>query len=83
MNQNVEAYDKERIMEWKERKFMRTEDAALREKFIEEESFDKVRMMNEQALDKMKFELNQKFDAQQVERAIEKENMITQLIEAA
>lgn len=62
---------------------MREEEAALREQYIEEDAYEQLLRMRDERLEVMRYELEKKFEAKQVEREIEKERVIQQLMESA
>lgn len=73
---NKALYDENRIREWRERKAMRSEDEALKELFLQEQSKKEQGKMEEEAREIREKELEQKWKKFMLETEIEKQQII-------
>jgi hypothetical protein len=83
LRRNKRIFDEERLIEWKERKFMRSEDEKLKLLFMQQNSKKEQGRMEEEAREVREDELNEKWKKFMYETEIEKQQVIQQLMEAA
>lgn len=83
LKRNKAIYDAERLKEWKERKLMRYEDQKLKELYLQEQSNKEQQRMEEEQAEIREIDLNEKWKKYMLETELEKQQIITQLTEAA
>ena len=73
---NKEAFDAERLAEWRERKSMKSEDTGLKTTYLQENAAVTQFKMEQDAREKRESELNAKWSQKMVETEIEKQQLI-------
>ena len=76
-------YDENRLREWRERKGMGDEDKALTKYYLQKETENEQKRMEEETKAQRSHEIEKMWRAMQVEDRDEKQRMIQQLMEAA
>ena len=83
LKRNKEAFDRERLKEWRERKLMKNEDQRLHELYLKEHAKNEELRMETETKELREAQIEEKWRKFVAESAIEKELQIQQLVELA
>jgi hypothetical protein len=83
LRRNKAEYDKNRLMEWKERLYMRDEDAQLANKYLNEATKKEADRMEEDAFEQKQKEINEEWRKKKLDMELVRQQLIQQLTEAA
>ena len=83
LRRNKAEYDEARLLEWRERKYMRDEDHELAKHYLDVETRREQNHMEEEAKSTREREIDKMWRAMQLEDEEEKKRTILQLMEAA
>lgn len=83
LKRNKALYDEERLREWRERKMMGSEDRELTKYYLDKETDNEQKRMEEETKAQRSHEIEKMWKAMQVEEGEEKQRLIQQLLEAA
>jgi len=83
LRRNKAEYDANRLREWKERIYMRDEDAQLANKYLREATKKEADRMEEDAFETKQKEINEEWRKKKLDMELVRQQFIQQLSEAA